>query len=460
MIKTIRIEKIYPHPDNPRKRLGDLEELTESIRTFGVLQNLTVVPHKEHKGAYTVICGHRRLAAAKAAGLEELPCRIAEDMDERTQLNTMLMENMQRSDLTPQEEAQGFQMILDLGGSIAEIVKQTGLSETKVRHRIKLNELDQKMLEKKLSGTISINDLIKLEKIKDLARRNECLAKIGTNNFDWAVENALIEERKEIVQAKLERLLPEAEIATGWSPYPLVCQLEYRTCTDEEIESFAAKLKAAAKEHDAPAILCLGYEWTGRIKEETTRTVEKKEIPPEERARRKRIEDLESMKNRMIERGRKFVRGLSETTAKIHADKILPYAAEHMTTDWLNIDEDDMLDWLGREATEKSHDKTMSDVDVEYHIACQEEPYRIILIATFEAMAPTGWRNDFWNGNGEYIADMREVRYTRDLYVMMSSLGYEISDEEAGFIVGDSDLYLKEDKQSTGKNRTEKAGMK
>lgn len=444
MIKTIKIEKIYPHPDNPRKNIGELEELTESIRTFGVLQNLTVVPHKEQKGAYTVICGHRRLAAAKAAGLTELPCRIAEDMDERTQLHTMLMENMQRSDLTPQEEAQGFQMILDLGGSIAEIVKQTGLSETKVRHRVKLNELDQKMLEKKLSGTISINDLIKLEKIKDLTRRNECLAKIGTNNFDWAVENAVIEERKEIVRAKLERLLPEAEITTGWSPYPLVCLLEYRTCSDEDIEQFAAKLKAAAKEHGVPAILCLGYEWTGRIKEETTRTVEKKEVPPEERERRKRIEDLEGMRNRMVERGRTFVRGISETSARINAEKIMPYAAEHLISDWFNIDADDMLDYLGREITVKSHDKTISDADMEFHIVCQEEPYRIILIATFEAMAPTGWRDDFWDGNGKYIAELKAVRETRDLYTLMSGLGYQISDEEADFINGDSDLYLKE----------------
>ena len=155
-MKEIDIKNISPHPKNPRKGLGDLTELTDSIRTFGVLQNLTVVPDEEE--GYICLCGHRRLAAAEAAGLTMVPCIIAEDMDEMTQVSIMLLENMQRSDLTVQEEAQGLQMMLDLGSSIAEIVKETGLSETKVRHRVKMNELDQEILGEKLAAQVSIND--------------------------------------------------------------------------------------------------------------------------------------------------------------------------------------------------------------------------------------------------------------------------------------------------------------
>lgn len=60
------VSKLFPHPDNPRKDNGDLTELAESIKANGVLQNLTVVPKED--GSYTVIIGHRRLAAAKLAG--------------------------------------------------------------------------------------------------------------------------------------------------------------------------------------------------------------------------------------------------------------------------------------------------------------------------------------------------------------------------------------------------------
>lgn len=117
----IPVSKLYPHPDNPRKDLGDLTELAESIKANGVLQNLTVVPNMvvgEISGdvwqrGYKVIIGHRRLAAAKLAGLKELPCVVVE-MTEREQMSTMLTENMQRSDLTVYEQAQGFQMMLDM----------------------------------------------------------------------------------------------------------------------------------------------------------------------------------------------------------------------------------------------------------------------------------------------------------------------------------------------------------
>ncbi len=107
----IPVDELHPHPDNPRKELGDLTELAESIKSKGVMQNLTVVPRSE--GGYTVIIGHRRSAAAKVAGLTALPCVIVE-MSEREQVATMLLENMQRVDLTAYEQAQGFLLKYDL----------------------------------------------------------------------------------------------------------------------------------------------------------------------------------------------------------------------------------------------------------------------------------------------------------------------------------------------------------
>lgn len=117
-LRYIAVNELFPHPDNPRKDIGDVTELAESIRVNGVLQNLTVVPNmvlgeltnEIWQRGYKVIIGHRRLAAAKLAGLKELPCVVAE-MTEREQLSTMLTENMQRSDLTVYEQAQGFQLV-------------------------------------------------------------------------------------------------------------------------------------------------------------------------------------------------------------------------------------------------------------------------------------------------------------------------------------------------------------
>jgi len=137
------------------------------------MQNLTVVPGKVD-GTYTVIIGHRRLAAARIAGLRTLPCVIAR-MTEQEQIETMLLENMQRVDLTPFEQAQGFQMMIEFGDSIEEISEKTGFSETTIRRRIKMNELDADKLKEVSERQISIADLDRLSKLEDLTVRNRVL---------------------------------------------------------------------------------------------------------------------------------------------------------------------------------------------------------------------------------------------------------------------------------------------
>lgn len=183
-IEYIPVACLRPHPDNPRKDLGDVSELAESIRKQGIMQNLTVIPCEDEPGAYTVIIGHRRLAAAKAAGLTEVPC-IVTGMTQKEQLATMLLENMQRSDLSPYEEANGFQMMLDLGETVETIAKESGFSQTTVRRRVKMMELDQDILKQVSSERqLSLSDFDKLAKIDDLTKRNEVLKTIGTENFN------------------------------------------------------------------------------------------------------------------------------------------------------------------------------------------------------------------------------------------------------------------------------------
>ena len=99
-IVNLPIDRLINHPDNPRKDLGDLTELAESIKAKGVLQNLTVVPDVRRVDGdlvknYLVVIGNRRRAAAELAGLTELPCVIS-DMTEKEQYETMMLENLQR----------------------------------------------------------------------------------------------------------------------------------------------------------------------------------------------------------------------------------------------------------------------------------------------------------------------------------------------------------------------------
>lgn len=210
-LTTIAIEKLHPHPDNPRKVIGNIDELAESIKANGILQNLTVVPNNDNwddKSDFTVVIGHRRLAAAKQAGLTELPCAVVE-MTEKEQLSTMLTENMQRSDLTVYEQAKGFQMLIDLGDSVAEVVEKTGFKESTVRRRLKLAELDEEAFKESQIRQPTLQDYERLNQIKDIDVRNELLKSIGTNNFDNLLYSAVKKQETDAEKEKIEKLCLE-----------------------------------------------------------------------------------------------------------------------------------------------------------------------------------------------------------------------------------------------------------
>ena len=214
-VVNMPIEYLVPHPQNPRKDLGDLEELTASIKENGIYQNLTVIPINEEapdeEPKYMVVIGHRRLEAAKRAGLKEVPCAIVRDLSETRQLQIMLLENMQRSDLTVYEQAQGFQQLLDFGMDIEDISQQSGFSKSTIRRRLEIAKLDQNKL-KKISSTrqLSLKEFDALAKIKNLEARNEAMEKIGTNDFSLAVTRAMDKEKlaaaMPVFLADMERL--------------------------------------------------------------------------------------------------------------------------------------------------------------------------------------------------------------------------------------------------------------
>lgn len=210
-LQMIAVDKLHPHPQNPRKVIGDVTELAESIKANGILQNLTVVPNNDNwddKSDFAVVIGHRRLAAAKQAGLTELPCAVVE-MTEKEQLSTMLTENMQRSDLTVYEEAKGCQLLLDLGDTVAEVAEKTGFSESKIRRRVKLCELDEEAFKESQIRQPTLQDYDRLNQIKDIDTRNKLLKSIGTNNFDNLLYSAVKKQETDAEKEKIEKLCLE-----------------------------------------------------------------------------------------------------------------------------------------------------------------------------------------------------------------------------------------------------------
>ncbi|WP_337494650.1 ParB/RepB/Spo0J family partition protein [[Ruminococcus] torques] len=198
MIQDIAIEQLDIHPQNVRKVYTDIDELAESIKARGVMQNLTVVPNPDKKDHYLVVIGNRRLTAARKAGLKTMPCSVVE-MTEKEQISTMLLENMQRSDLSVSEQAQGFQLMLDLGETETTIAEKTGFSRSTVRHRLNLAKLDQETLtrrEENKDFQLTLTDLYELEKVQDVEKRNEILkTAVSSREIAWKAKQAVKEEK-------------------------------------------------------------------------------------------------------------------------------------------------------------------------------------------------------------------------------------------------------------------------
>lgn len=213
-ISLIPVEQLMHHPENPRKDLGDLEELTASIRANGVLQNLTVVPaeddgeHNSIVGMYWVVIGNRRFEAAQLAGVTELPCVIS-DMDHKTQVATMLEENMQRQDLTVYEQAEGFQMMMDLGFTQKEVSEKTGFSEKTVKERLKLAKLNKKNFSAAVNRGATLLDLIEVTKLDSKADQNKVLEYAGTGNFRKEMLDALQAQEFKKNKIRLEPIVKE-----------------------------------------------------------------------------------------------------------------------------------------------------------------------------------------------------------------------------------------------------------
>lgn len=292
----IKTEHIHSHPENPRKNLGDLQELAESMKKQGCLQNLTVVPVEGQPGEYYALIGNRRHEASKLAGLEELPCRIAEGLSRKEQLSIMLEENMQRSDLTIYEQAQGFQLMLDLGDTEEQIAEKTGFSKTTIRRRLNIAKLNQDELKKKEQDEnfqLTLKDLYELEKVKDIKTRDKILREANSSRDLVSRAQAAAAEAKRNENAKkLKEMLKKKGIkAAPKSAENEIWSGKWNTIKEYELDKDVPEQIKLPKAEEEKFFLV--YYRSLRI---ITKSQKKKELSPWEKEQKERDQSKKKIK--------------------------------------------------------------------------------------------------------------------------------------------------------------------
>lgn len=155
--RTAPIDKVHPNPDQPRRIFppAELDDLARSITEKGVIQPLLVRPHPERSESWQIIAGERRWRAAQAAGLHEVPV-IVRDLDDAATLEIAIIENVQRSDLNPIDEAGGYKQLLDrFGYSQAHLAETIGKSRPHVANMLRLLTLPEDVRIHVENGTLT-----------------------------------------------------------------------------------------------------------------------------------------------------------------------------------------------------------------------------------------------------------------------------------------------------------------
>ena len=196
-IRTLPISRVEPREDQPRVSFDEasLQELAESIAEYGLIQPITV--RRLENGYYQIIAGERRWRAARLAGLTELPVRVIE-ADDRLATELALVENLQREDLNPIEEAQGYKTLLETYGLTQdEAAKRVGKSRPAVTNALRLLSLAPEVQQFIEQGLLSAGHARALVGVKPEEAQIEAARAV--------IANGLSVRRTELLAAKLMR---------------------------------------------------------------------------------------------------------------------------------------------------------------------------------------------------------------------------------------------------------------
>jgi ParB/RepB/Spo0J family partition protein len=166
-VLLIPVDELHAAAGN--RVVGNVDDLAASIADLGVLQPLLVEP--DPSGGYEVVCGARRLAAAKQAGCEGVPATVRTFADEKDKLVARACENLNREDLTPLQEAAAYQQLLALGLSQHAVGKRVSRSQSHISKRLRLLELPEEAKAAVDAGRISVGDAVELVKLAEQPKR-------------------------------------------------------------------------------------------------------------------------------------------------------------------------------------------------------------------------------------------------------------------------------------------------
>ena len=194
------LSKVEANADQPRKQFDEvaLQELAQSIREHGLVSPITV--RRLPTGYYQIVAGERRWRASRLAGLQEVPCRIV-DVDDKEAMEISLIENLQREDLNPLEEAEGYQRLMEeFGLTQEETANRVGVSRPAVANAIRLLGLGKEIKEFLEQGTLSAGHARALLKLKNLDHQLNLAQKVIQEGLSvrqvekqadqWAAEKA------------------------------------------------------------------------------------------------------------------------------------------------------------------------------------------------------------------------------------------------------------------------------
>jgi ParB family chromosome partitioning protein len=208
---SLAVDKIEQNPYQPRKAFDEdeLSSLRESIRAHGILQPLVV---RQVGDRFQLVAGERRLRAAQAAGITEVPVRLVNFNDQQT-LEAALVENIQRADLNPIEKAQGFREYLDRFGMKQEhLAERLGLDRTTISNLVNLLELPAEVQDAVRIEQISLGHAKVLKGLTDRERQISLCKEIIARGLTVRATESLIKEQKSETPATTTRTTPEKTV--------------------------------------------------------------------------------------------------------------------------------------------------------------------------------------------------------------------------------------------------------
>lgn len=449
MIQDIAIEQLDIHPQNVRKVYTDIDELAESIKARGVMQNLTVVPNPDKKDHYLVVIGNRRLTAARKAGLKTMPCSVV-DMTEKEQISTMLLENMQRSDLSVSEQAQGFQLMLDLGETETTIAEKTGFSKSTVRHRLNLAKLDQEMLtnrEENKDFQLTLTDLYELEKVQDVEKRNEILKTAASSReIAWKAKQAVKEEKIkknaqivfEMLEEKGVKVAPKKAKEERWTG-------KWKEITNIDLSRWEDQTKINLQDTKDQLYYYQYYDRIYVVKKVIQKS--KKKTEQEKKAEQeKKTEKIKENKRKITEILKRMRRERDDFIKELVSGKItIPKEVNVKETGWkimINRITDGgsvahmnaVYEFYGIEKVYEAKEEK-ERIEKEFAEISQEKQMLILLTRTAEPYEATDYYGHYKKG----------MKCLRDFYRLLQQMGFSFQSlEELKILNGTHELYTQE----------------